>query len=51
VVRARPDHIFLQPLDLRHFGLEHSKRPMVVKARGHFIRCTHNTSCAARALG
>jgi hypothetical protein len=37
VLRARPDHLFIEPLDLRHFAVEHSERPNVKRARGHFI--------------
>jgi hypothetical protein len=37
VIRARPDHIFLQPMDLRAFGREFAAKPSVVEARGHFL--------------
>mmetsp|Transcript_37419 Transcript_37419/g.74108 ORF Transcript_37419/g.74108 Transcript_37419/m.74108 type:complete len:526 (+) Transcript_37419:108-1685(+) len=37
VIRARPDHIFLAPMDLRHFGSDFAKRPSVKNARGHFL--------------
>jgi hypothetical protein len=37
VLRARPDHCFISPMDLRHFTAEHATRPSVVRARGHFL--------------
>lgn len=37
VIRARPDHIFLQPFDLRAFGREFAAKASVKEARGHFI--------------
>jgi hypothetical protein len=37
VIRARPDHIFIVPLDLRSFVKEFRERPSVIKARGHFL--------------
>ena len=37
VMRARPDHIFLQPFDLRDFARDHAARSQVQKANGHFL--------------
>ena len=37
VLRARPDHCFILPMDLRDFTAEHAKRPSVKRARGHFL--------------
>lgn len=37
VLRARPDHLFIRPLDLRAFGREHASRASSMRARGHFL--------------
>jgi hypothetical protein len=37
VLRARPDHLFIEPLDLRAFGRDFWSRPRVRSARGHFL--------------
>jgi len=37
VLRARPDHCFILPMDLRDFTAVHAKRPSVKRARGHFL--------------
>jgi hypothetical protein len=37
ILRARPDHTVLEPLDLREFERHFSNRTSVKKANGHFI--------------
>lgn len=39
VIRSRPDHMIITPIDLRHFAREFAERPSVRAARGHFWAC------------